>query len=400
MLRLKLRFVATQMHTPYQPIPEKSWMPALTGVRFFLALWVLLFHCCEEWQDYPLLFALFSKGYVAVSGFFVLSGMVLVHSNANKLHGPGAVKRFFQARFARLYPMYVVSIVLALPLFFWYQYQTNAAYLLTVPVVTLVTLLGIQSWYRGWVDALNPPSWSLSVEAFFYSVFPFLNKVFLRLKPRFVFILLLALALFNIFLINRFIDASTKNDAFNSFIHPSVFPLFHLATFIMGMCFGYLGFVHGRMQYTGGWVHLALPILLLMVFCMNLPQLSFVSINSGGYAVLFGVIFLMLAQPRHMLAKFLSLKWIVLLGESSYALYLLHIPVRTYLTLLLQKFQITVAAYPHMFLFIYAVVAVAVSVICFLYIERPLTKLLRKWLWGGAHNRMPVLQPYSVLPVK
>ena len=67
--------------------------PALTGLRFFLALWVILHHLTGPGQKLEAtalllphgLFTLIRGGYQAVTTFFVLSGFVLTQ----KLRGDG-----------------------------------------------------------------------------------------------------------------------------------------------------------------------------------------------------------------------------------------------------------------------------------------------------------------------
>ena len=73
-----------------QNIPRKQQLPALTGARLFLALWVILYHqiphedttVTVSWLgSLPLPFHLFLRtGYAAVTVFFVLSGFVLAYN--------------------------------------------------------------------------------------------------------------------------------------------------------------------------------------------------------------------------------------------------------------------------------------------------------------------------------
>ena len=155
---------------------KKNHIASLTGIRFFLAVWVLLFHTVDVWKDYPFFYNLFSNGYVAVSAFFVLSGFILVYNYANLKTDAHSLKMFSLARIIRLYPMYLISIIVAFPLFAYFQYKTEPGYIGIIILTTLLTVFGLQAWYKPVLEKLNPPSWSLSVEFFFYSLFPFLNK--------------------------------------------------------------------------------------------------------------------------------------------------------------------------------------------------------------------------------
>jgi peptidoglycan/LPS O-acetylase OafA/YrhL len=85
---------------------------ALTTLRFLAALHVVLFHMRVTgvlpggpwWYQ-----NLASVGYIGVNLFFVLSGFILVYTYANTTVSP---RRFWQARFARIYPAYALSLLL------------------------------------------------------------------------------------------------------------------------------------------------------------------------------------------------------------------------------------------------------------------------------------------------
>src|ERR1700752_5340781 len=95
-------------------------LPALTGVRFLAALHVVLFHYATDalsnahWS----VRALLAAGPSAVGLFYVLSGTVLSYSGTN---GAGGLSRsrnaFWRARFARIYPTYLLALLLDAPFF-------------------------------------------------------------------------------------------------------------------------------------------------------------------------------------------------------------------------------------------------------------------------------------------
>src|SRR5687767_7715028 len=88
-------------------------LPGLTGVRFFAALSVVLYHYAGDaladahWS----VRAFVASGPSAVGLFYVLSGAVLVYSGATEDGGLAATRRsFWRARVARIYPTYLVAL--------------------------------------------------------------------------------------------------------------------------------------------------------------------------------------------------------------------------------------------------------------------------------------------------
>jgi len=147
-------------------------LPALTGIRFFAAFYVVLTHSLpwiKNRVSLPLPIAnFFSNGYLAVCLFFLLSGFILSYTYSGLAPGVQNYAKFWEARFARIYPVYLFSLLLALP----FQFHT-----LTLKS-TVAVLLMVQAWnplHPEMSGAWNYPAWSLSVEAFFYLCFPFIQ---------------------------------------------------------------------------------------------------------------------------------------------------------------------------------------------------------------------------------
>jgi peptidoglycan/LPS O-acetylase OafA/YrhL len=166
--------------SPRGPDAARPRLAALTTLRFFAALHVVLFHVkvIGILAGGPWWYQNFAGiGYVGVNFFFVLSGFILVYTYA----GPSlSARRFWQARFARVYPAYLLSLLVAAPFFFfaighldlpffaWSREHLAAACILTIAL--------LQAWAPQAALTWNSVCWSLSVEAFFYSVFPLLLR--------------------------------------------------------------------------------------------------------------------------------------------------------------------------------------------------------------------------------
>lgn len=161
--------------------PPPRRLPSLTGLRFPAALAVFAYHATLPIPALRLLdddataYAAFGvagqAGALGVTFFFVLSGFVLTWSAR-----PGDTARsFWRRRFVKIVPNYVVAWVLAMALIAG-----------TTPAGTaLLNLLMLQVWVPDFdVNfSVNPPSWSLGVEAAFYLAFPLLIGAVRRIRP-------------------------------------------------------------------------------------------------------------------------------------------------------------------------------------------------------------------------
>src|SRR5271155_2672880 len=87
-------------------------IPGLTSVRFFAAIWVVLFHLSRNWDALRKIGGFLRFGYSGVSFFFILSGFILC---VNYLPRRFSVHDFWLARIARILPAYLVALAVVLP---------------------------------------------------------------------------------------------------------------------------------------------------------------------------------------------------------------------------------------------------------------------------------------------
>ena len=93
-----------------KPAPLK----ALTGLRCFAALNIVFFHFSNP-QWFGFLAPVVNAGFISVSYFILLSGFVLAYNYAERArNGELDRKRFWEARFTRIYPIYFLSLLLSL----------------------------------------------------------------------------------------------------------------------------------------------------------------------------------------------------------------------------------------------------------------------------------------------
>ncbi|WP_051967627.1 acyltransferase family protein [Kitasatospora mediocidica] len=141
---------------------SRARLPSLTGLRFWAALLVVLYHLSRQLGPLPGIGPLVWYGRSGVTFFFVLSGFVLAWTyDAAEV---GAV-RFYRRRLARIWPLHALTTALSLAAY--------AAIGATVPVgAALWSLLLVHPWVQDLAKGGNPASWSLGDEAWFYLLLP------------------------------------------------------------------------------------------------------------------------------------------------------------------------------------------------------------------------------------
>ncbi|MEV0319417.1 acyltransferase family protein [Streptomyces sp. NPDC050658] len=172
---------SNETHTESAQRKKAARLDTLTGLRFPAALLVLLYHAALPFPEVRL-FAddtaenrftqLFGQaGALGVTFFFVLSGFVLTWSARTGDSAPS----FWRRRFVKIVPNYVIAWALAMVLYAAAQTEAWRE---------ILSLLMVQVWVPDIATnlAVNPPGWSLAVEAVFYLSFPFLLRGAQRIR--------------------------------------------------------------------------------------------------------------------------------------------------------------------------------------------------------------------------
>jgi peptidoglycan/LPS O-acetylase OafA/YrhL len=117
---------------------------------------------------------LYSYGWMGVEFFFALSGFIFFHYYFELIHdrrvGAG---EFFKRRFARLYPLHGLTLLIVIILQEIYRQQHGSNFVYppgtTADLLQAVTLTS--HWWPNQEYFFNGPSWSISVECFLYALF-------------------------------------------------------------------------------------------------------------------------------------------------------------------------------------------------------------------------------------
>src|SRR5438105_244554 len=88
----------------------------LTSLRFLAAIWVVFFHLITRSEHFPLwLRGMTCFGQPPVTFFFALSGFIITYSYSNKHQYLLDSRKFWVARLARIYPLYLLANILIAP---------------------------------------------------------------------------------------------------------------------------------------------------------------------------------------------------------------------------------------------------------------------------------------------
>ena len=298
---------------------KKNTLVGLTSIRFFAAMWVVCYHLRWGLKLPELLDRFFEAGYSGVTLFFILSGFILSY---NYLPREFTLRDFWSARVARILPIYFFALLVSFPLSAGFAHMNGRSFF----PGALPALFLMQAWIPQSALTWNWPGWSLSVEAFFYLLFPFLLRPLARLAQRHAALVLGATWLLSLIPSTLYaltlpegpVDTMSRSAGLTVI---KFNPLLRLPEFLIGLALGVL-YLNGariprpRLAATG--------CVLALVFIVLGPwRPPYPAIHNGLLAPIYGVLILAVASEPRMLANPI----LELLGESSYSLYLLHASV-------------------------------------------------------------------------
>jgi peptidoglycan/LPS O-acetylase OafA/YrhL len=316
---------------PQQPSAtvRKPALPALTGLRTILAVNIMLFHFTPPHIGY--LAPLINNAFVFVGFFFLISGFVLAYNYADR---PALSKRtFYIARLSRVYPVYLLVLAMSIPFLFeeWHAHTPHDFYL-----GMLLTPLALQGWTPMLATFWNTVGWTVPAEFMLYAIFPFLLLFLAGHAKRIATPLRLVLAILAVWMIG--IAPHTLYVIFNPdhltgqatrFTYAfwlrtlKYTPPFYVCTFTAGVL---LARLHAVMPLSARQrVALSLTAMgaLALFFAFAVERIPYVLVHGALLLPLFAMLLLGLAGESWV-ASILSWKPLVLFGETTFALYLLH----------------------------------------------------------------------------
>ena len=312
--------------------PKQHQIHALTGIRFVAAMSVFIQHMLGRLGITSFTWPFGDGG---VTFFFLLSGFILTYVYSSRLTDCRDIRRFYFTRWARIWPLYIVTLTIWVFSFFKLTYIFKTEDMFRKLILNALLL---QSWVPSypWNFAYNGISWSISTEAFFYLMFPLLVLKSGRFWIKY-FVLTIAIAVF-ILTVNAYSDAINQTGWASAGPLVHCFPLVRLFEFMTGMAVGYLflarpNLVTSKRNFWKDSLIEFAAIGLLMAYyywqlyvprTVELSQVFDVVLAKTGPVMFYALLVFLFSYTRGIVGRFLSSRVMVYLGEISFALYMIH----------------------------------------------------------------------------
>lgn len=362
----------------------------LSSLRFFAAYAVVALHLLPRWLgvsywELPSIFTNFlGLAYIGMPFFYALSGFVLYYAYHNQsLSNSTEVITFLAKRFARLAPIFYFSLLLGAPFFLeklTAEFGTDKGMMKAV-LYFFGNLGFLSAWFPKSLG-FNFPTWSISVEMFCYLSFPLWLKYIKKFSCQQA-SAGLSLCFFSgatIQLIGLFIfpelfkwpwsPGNLRIEVTDFF---QLHPLVHAPEFIFGIFLARLWEIASekKQRYADACLTFGSLLLILVLQCgyrwPYLMMTSFLFLPIHALFIWGG------AGKRGKWSKWLEHPFLILLGNSSYCLYALHIPLSYWYDKIIPNQK-----YASILLFLFFIPFISVMV--HLYAEKPLINRLNEIL--------------------
>lgn len=345
----------------------------LTTLRFFAAAMIVIHHSAGLFGFSTNLTKPFIFGQ-GVSFFFILSGFILAYVYP-KLSTYADVRNFLHARFARIWPGHLAAFLLA----FW------MLSLCWDSRIALMNLVLVHAWIPNpsFFFSYNAPSWSISTEFFFYLAFPVLIY---RWEQNWPIKILLSSGILIALISYSNLSHLPSHGASLLYINP----VSRIFEFIFGI---FLSFSWRNNKDKMRWnstdaTIIESAVILLCALSMHYtpaimewagaawPGAAFAQWLEGSGSMLpFALLIYVMAIGRGKISKVLAHSHLVLLGEISFSLYLLH-------QILLRYYKTNLTFFPHipnlLAFTLFCSILLLSSYLMWVWIEMPARRLILK----------------------
>ena len=352
---------------------SKKIINSIQFLRGFAALAVVVHHTggyVKRYFEPTLLFEdKFSIGFAGVDLFFVISGFIIHFTSKNYLNNPSKLKEYLKKRFIRVYPIYwIITTILFISSWLIVEILDKNIFSIGYPntlIAYIQTYLLLPLHF-----AINPVTWTLSYEIFFYLCFAIL---IISKRLWIIPALILAVSFYNIF-INIPEIVEVKLNYFN----------FIFSGYNFEFMFGFLIYpLHEKIKLSNiiSVILLIISISIIALFGYDIGDYdSYKRVLTFGLPS--GLILLSLLNLENNNA--ISFPKITLtLGDASYALYLIHFPMMLLMNKIPQILGYNFSAIQEVWYSYFIIISMVISSIyVHKWIEMPVAKKLNSLLKG------------------
>lgn len=302
--------------TEHSYVLKKKEIVLLTPMRGIAAIAVVFYHARLYLPNLSYGF-IFERSYLWVDFFFILSGFIISYVYRDSILTKKNYKEFFVARFARIYPLHFFVLILfiieesvrfIIPTNFAPFSTPDRSIFSIFTNLFLIHSLGIHqnlTW--------NSPSWSISTEWAAYLVFPILVFLTMKWKTKIflvaVLIVLSTLSVISIY--NGSLDITYDYGFFRCVLE-----------FFVGMSLYYFYQYDKRAKFFNNEIIMLFTLFTIIIF-ISIPSLA---AYDFFVIILFTILVLSLATyEKGIFIKIIGNKFIKLLGDISYSVYLIHV---------------------------------------------------------------------------
>lgn len=374
-----------------QTLPgDNQFITNLTPIRGIAALLVVVFH----FEIVLVLFLprdisrFFSKCYLMVDLFFIMSGFIIYHVYGEffkqNIHAT-SFNKYIRARLARVYPLHIFTLILTIILVISAHFKWDEFFNLhAIPThVLMLQSFGLHSIYT-W----NVPAWSISAEFAAYIIFPLFAFMLYKFRIAAPVVISAIIVFIYCLLAFKLSKANGTTSAYNLD-----------QTYDYGYLRGIAGFLAGGLIYQ---LYLKKMFLILKndAILVILFVLLFTCLHFGVTDLVFIPVFLLLvlsaAYNTGRVKRFLDTRILQWLGDISYSVYLMQFPLMLLVIALLPRMGISWNGPYSLHLpywqaalccIVFLAALIGISALSYQFIERPFRKLINNKI--RAINWMP-----------
>ena len=348
-------------------MPSKKIINSIQLLRGVAALAVVVHHTGGYVRRYfePNVFLgdYFSIGFGGVDLFFVISGFIIHFTSKKYLDSPSKLNEYLKKRFVRVFPIHWFVLTV---LFFTGWLITTVFHKNIFSIGYPHTLIAYIQTYTLFPlhFAINPVTWTLSYELFFYLCFALL---IISKRLWFIPLGILLISLYNIYL-NYLANGGEAKMTYFNFIFSS-----YNVEFMLGFLI-YQFYDKLKLSTISSLILLTTGLSIFIIFGYEVSDF-----DNYKRLLIFGIPSALIVLAMLNLEKNDAItipKFWILLGDASYVLYLIHFPIMLLMNKLPQIFGYNFTANQEInYSYLIILTIIISSIIVHKYIEKPLSKL-------------------------